>query len=107
MADVIADARKPAPVRMLANVCTREPASAEVFERKRKRVAGTTGLEPATSDVTGRRSNQLSYVPAFCRNFFILTRGSVCAKMTLQGQGRLTKGGGRSDGPSSFRNPFR
>jgi hypothetical protein len=37
-------------------------------------MAGTTGLEPATSDVTGRRSNQLSYVPAMCRNFFILTR---------------------------------
>ena len=32
-------------------------------------MAGTTGLEPATSDVTGRRSNQLNYVPAFCRNF--------------------------------------
>jgi hypothetical protein len=31
----------------------------EVIER----MAGTTGLEPATSDVTGRRSNQLNYVP--------------------------------------------
>ena len=31
-------------------------------------MAGTTGFEPATSDVTGRRSNQLSYVPANCRN---------------------------------------
>lgn len=31
-----------------------------------KRLAGTTGLEPATSDVTGRRSNQLNYVPACC-----------------------------------------
>jgi hypothetical protein len=27
-------------------------------------VAGVTGLEPATSGVTGQRSNQLSYTPA-------------------------------------------
>src|ERR1700691_5454282 len=31
-------------------------------------MAGTTGFEPATSDVTGRRSNQLNYVPACGRN---------------------------------------
>ena len=67
MADVIAEARQPRPERMLANVCTRKPGIAEVFERKRKKLAGTTGLEPATSDVTGRRSNQLSYVPALCQ----------------------------------------
>ena len=28
-------------------------------------VAGVTGLEPAASGVTGRRSNQLSYTPKF------------------------------------------
>ena len=31
-------------------------------------MAGTTGLEPATSAVTGQRSNQLSYVPRLSRN---------------------------------------
>ena len=32
------------------------------YEEKRE-VAGVTGLEPAASGVTGRRSNQLSYTP--------------------------------------------
>ena len=36
-------------------------------------MAGTTGLEPATSDVTGRRSNQLNYVPAMSRDNLIVT----------------------------------
>lgn len=31
-----------------------------------KNVAELTGLEPATSYVTGRRSNQLSYSSTFC-----------------------------------------
>jgi hypothetical protein len=31
-------------------------------------VAGTTGLEPATSAVTGQRSDQLSYVPKIVFN---------------------------------------
>jgi hypothetical protein len=29
--------------------------------------AGATGLEPATSGVTGRRSNRLSYAPSGAR----------------------------------------
>ena len=33
-------------------------------------MAGTTGLEPATSAVTGQRSNQLSYVPTENINYF-------------------------------------
>ena len=40
-------------------------------------MAGTTGLEPATSDVTGRRSNQLSYVPALWTFLNLNTRRGV------------------------------
>jgi hypothetical protein len=32
-----------------------------------KKMAGVTGLEPATSGVTGQRSNQLSYTPNVLR----------------------------------------
>ncbi len=35
-----------------------------------KRMAGTTGLEPAASAVTGQRSNQLNYVPTRQINHF-------------------------------------
>ena len=64
MADVIADSRNSARSDgMFSNVIAGR-AQAFSVEPKRRRMAGTTGLEPATSDVTGRRSNQLNYVPA-------------------------------------------
>ncbi len=42
-------------------------------------MAGATGLEPATSGVTGRRSNQLSYAPAAS------TRGGHSYPLRLEG----------------------
>ena len=38
-------------------------------------MAGTTGLEPATSAVTGQRSNQLSYVPGCVSGLALMCRG--------------------------------
>ena len=64
LGDVIQTSKKPAAARSLAESCT-ETTKLRVFVgNKRKKLAGTTGFEPATSDVTGRRSNQLNYVPA-------------------------------------------
>ena len=41
-------------------------------------MAGTTGLEPAASAVTGQRSNQLNYVPnLYTPTSTILTREAV------------------------------
>jgi hypothetical protein len=46
---------------MCTFLCT-TPFSA-ISARLLKGMAGTTGLEPAASAVTGQRSNQLNYVP--------------------------------------------
>src|SRR3984893_14156651 len=45
------------------------------FRKSLKRMAGTTGLEPAASAVTGQRSNQLNYVPTL---FSYLCRKPAC-----------------------------
>ena len=65
-------------------------------------MAGTTGLEPATSDVTGRRSNQLNYVPASGKRFHRSTasapepnasgRFPILAKYRSQPIGNLSDG---------------
>jgi len=69
MADVIQDARKPGAKRMLADVSRTGTDDGGFVANKGRKMAGTTGLEPATSDVTGRRSNQLNYVPADREDF--------------------------------------
>jgi hypothetical protein len=47
-------------------------------------VAGTTGLEPATSAVTGQRSDQLSYVPRlFFNNLSLCHIESESSQLSL------------------------
>ncbi len=63
LGDVIEAGKEPAAEKMVAHGCTEGPQEVVFVGNKRDGMAGTTGLEPATSDVTGRRSNQLNYVP--------------------------------------------
>jgi hypothetical protein len=53
----------------LARDCTTNvparPCSTKILVLNKKGMAGPTGFEPATSDVTGQRSNQLNYDPAY------------------------------------------
>ena len=44
-----------------------EPSGSPLGETEASRMAGSTGLEPAASGVTGRRSNQLNYDPKTVR----------------------------------------
>ena len=39
------------------------PSAPPTDRAKRRKLAGSTGLEPAASAVTGQRSNQLNYDP--------------------------------------------
>jgi hypothetical protein len=57
---------------LIAPISNPEPPSFGVTHHPKcfRMMAGTTGLEPATSAVTGQRSNQLSYVPR--RSFYNL-----------------------------------
>src|SRR5712671_4056903 len=51
---------------------------AQYVARVPMRMAGATGLEPAASCVTGRRSNQLNYAPALLTNRLIPSRSLQC-----------------------------
>src|SRR5713226_4479969 len=59
-------------------------------------MAGRTGLEPATSDVTGRRSNQLNYHPAKVVGWRPASRAPRNARGAVLERGRLLT----LDGPS-------
>ena len=50
--------------RNFLNRASESTKAAEVAADQVLRLAGPTGLEPATSGVTGRRSNRLNYDPA-------------------------------------------
>ena len=52
---------QPSPDRLNSLAC--QPRLA--LSSSERRLAGSTGLEPAASGVTGRRSNQLNYDPNF------------------------------------------
>ena len=69
----------------------------------RTELAGTTGLEPATSDVTGRRSNQLNYVPAF---LFIVTRDRRPGSRARGPQQRMVAAAGRPRNAPTSLLPF-
>ena len=73
-------------------------------------MAGTTGLEPATSAVTGQRSNQLSYVPKWFssnRGFsYRIHRFAGLLTSTVSSLGSISPGENAS-GPQSHSSALR
>ena len=59
------------------------PKLAESEETRERRMAGSTGLEPAASGVTGRRSNQLNYDPDTCVALAPCRRNSQVPKTVI------------------------
>ena len=55
-------------------------------------MAGSTGLEPAASGVTGRRSNQLNYDPAKTLESYSMPPGAATKTAELRGEEQVIHG---------------
>ena len=68
-------------------------------------LAGATGIEPATSGVTGRRSNRLNYAPSFFHPSFIISK-ILYKNQTLQPSRESISGrSNRLNYAPNFKNP--
>ncbi len=72
------------------------------LKRGVQELAGVTGLEPAASGVTGRRSNQLSYTPFAGRR---VRPGAIHRGMYGLGFAKSSRGPGRLVGGDSLELP--
>ena len=70
-------------------------------------MAGTTGLEPATSAVTGQRSNQLNYVPRIGNHtrLFFRRRARILRPCILAIIANFDKGRGRPEAVAASLSP--